>query len=146
MTANLRSPVYGAVDMASSLPLIPRFDLDHFPKRRARRPIQGTKPRRIAVDNWKDDALQRWAPRRISRSYDLAALMPSAPSQKPHQDRVAAANLLTRDRGAGGQRSDHRRARAETPLKSGDITRLSSALKNQAVANRVVDLTPKSLR
>ena len=32
-----------------------------------------------------------------AHSYALAALMPSAPSRKPHQDRVAAAKLLTRD-------------------------------------------------
>ena len=35
---------------------------------------------------------------------------------------------------------------AETPLRRRDVTDYSSVLKNQALANRVVDLTPKCLR
>ena len=46
---------------------------------------------------------------------------------------------------AAGQRSNDGRVRAETPPRRRDVTDYSSALKNQALANRVVDLTPKCL-
>jgi DNA-binding LacI/PurR family transcriptional regulator len=59
-----------------------------------------------------------------------------------------AANLLTQRRSAAPEVNDPIIVvyGAETPLRSPRLRDYSSALKNQALANRVVDLTPKSLR